>query len=266
MSELRFSIDSKKLIDSLNLIMLKGKYPSGTSHRMKSLSDYVYIVGAENYLEFYNADNTSSCSYKIRATQDLTVDNISTSCEIRVMGECILDIPKTIKYLKTFSGVVHVNVEDYVTLTTENKTAKIPYVVSHPCYAMIEHVRNFELPTDGSMPSFGKENTKFEAEVTIDAKHLLDGANSCDVIGMGKYEFDYDGTSFSMSSPQEGIEGIKIDIELLTHSGEEATVALAGPFAQFLDGPTVIYLKDEFPVLFISPNRKLIKAPRITGR
>ena len=50
MSELRFSIDSKKLIDSLNLIMLKGKYPSGTSHRMKSLSDYVYIVGAENYL------------------------------------------------------------------------------------------------------------------------------------------------------------------------------------------------------------------------
>ena len=116
------------------------------------------------------------------------------------------------------------------------------------------------------MPIFGKEGTAFEAVVTADAEHLLDGAKSCDVIGMGKYEFDYNGTSFSMSSPQDGIEGIKIDVELLTHSGEEATVELAGPFAQFLFGPTMIYLKDEFPILFISPNRKLLKAPRITGR
>jgi len=255
---MRFSIDSKKFVDALNLVTLKGKYPSGASYKMKSLSDYVYIVGTDTSLSFFNSDNTTSCSYTIPVEVEVT--------DVFQSGECILDIPRTIKYLKTFKGKVSVTVEDYVTLITENKSARIPCVVHHPCYAMIEHIRFLKLPTDGSMPIFGKEGTAFEAEVTADAEYLLDGAKSCDVIGMGKYEFDYNGTSFSMSSPQDGIEGIKIDIELLTHSGEEATVELAGPFAQFLSGPTIIFLKDEFPILFVSPNRILLKAPRITGR
>lgn len=255
MSELRFRLDNKKFIDALNLITLRGKYPSGTSHRMKSLSDYVYIVGTENYLEFYNADNTASCSYKISNREIVTSS-----------GECILDILKTLKYLKTFSGEVNVNVGDYVTLTTENKTAKIPYVVSHPCYAMIEHIRYLKLPIDGSMPTFGKEKTKFEAQITLEAGNLFDAAKSCEVIGKGRCLLDFNGTSFLMSSPQDGIESIRIEVPILSHLGDEATVELAGPFAQFLDGPTIIYLKDDFPVLFISPNKMLIKAPRISGR
>ena len=111
---------------------------------------------------------------------------------IRATGECILDITKTLKYLKTFSGIVNVTITDYVTLTTENKTAKMPYVVSHPCFAMIEHIRYLKLPIDGSMPTFGKDKTKYEAQLTLEAVNLFDAAKSCDVIGMGRYKFDYD--------------------------------------------------------------------------
>ena len=257
MSELRFSIDSKKFIDTLNLITLKGKYPTGISHKMKSLSDYVYIVGNEDNLEFYNADNTASCSYKIPVGEDI---------EVIVAGESILDIPKTIKYLKTFSGTVNVFVEDFVTLTTANKVAKIPYVLTPPCYAMIEHIRYLKIPTDGTMPIFGKNNTKFEAQITLEADALLDAAHSCEVIGKGRYLLDFNGETFTMSSPQDGIEGIAIEVPILAHSGEEATVELAGPFAQFFKGPMAVFLKDDFPALFISPRRMLIKAPRITGR
>jgi len=255
---MRFNMESKHFVNALNSVTLKGKYPSGASYQFKSLSDYVYIVSTDTSLSFFNADNTTSCSYRVSTAGDVI--------DVFQAGECILDIPKTIKYLKTFSGNVSVKIKDYVTLTTENKTVTMPYVVSHPCYAMIEHIRYLKIPTDGTMPIFGKEDTSFEARVTINSENLLDAAKSCDVIGMGHYKFDYNGTSFLMSSPQDGIERIEINVELLTHDGDEATVELAGPFAQFLIGPTMIFLKDEFPILFISPDRKLLKAPRITGR
>jgi len=251
---MKFNVDSKTFVSALNSVLLRGKYPSGSSYRMKSLSNYVYLIASNSGLQLCNADDTTACSLLL--PQATIIEN----------GEVILDITKTVKYLKTFSNEISVTVTDFIYVETDNKRASMSVVVSHPCYSMIEKIRKIKLPADGSMPSFGKSNTKFEARITSDASSIIEAAISCDAIGMGRYMFDYNGEDYIISASQNGIEKISTDVSLISHEGEEATVEIAGPFASFLDNITITYLKDEFPVMWICPNRMLIKAPRIEGR
>jgi hypothetical protein len=46
--------------------------------------------------------------------------------------------------------------------------------------------------------------------------------------------------------------------------GEAATVEWSGPLHKFFDGKINVYLKDEFPILLVGEDRKLIRAPHMS--
>jgi len=262
---MRFVIDNKKFIDALSAVALRGKYPSGGATKIKSLSDYAYIVadmndGLPSSITLYNANDSTACSIKVQDNENLNM--------VHIGGESVLDISKLKKYLKPMKGLVTVNIGETITLDTTTKHATIPTVINHPSFSMIALVRNIDL--DGkdvnNLPTFGKANVQFEAAVMLTSDSLKDACTTCDVANTSRYILESTSNDFRISIPEVNAEKIVVYPETLTVEGEEAIVELTGEFAHFLDGITTIYLKDDFPVLITSPNRVLIKAPRFNPR
>lgn len=246
---MRFTVDSKILINNLNDILMRGDYPNGASVGRRNLSPSAYVVVEPNGVKLYNADLSTVCSSFIPLD---TVEDI---------GECAIDIETFSKYLKTFSGDVIVTIGDYVNLKTASKTASFGIAVGHRHYAMIERLRNTVIPTEG-MPTFGKNNTSFETHVIVNDDVMVDAAKGCDVLKTARYKFDYDGENFTLSSSRSGtVQNYSTIIDTLAVIGEQSTVEITGAFSAILDGVTSIYLKDDFPVLIRSGSRMLLKAP-----
>jgi len=263
---MRFVIDNKKFIDALSAVALRGRYPSGGATKLKSLSNYAYIVadmggGLPSSITLYNANDSTACSIK-----ECSVDENSRM--VHIGGEAVLDIPKMKKYLKPLKGLVTVTIGETITLDTTTKRAKIPSVLDHPSFSMIQLIRNLDLEgkSVANLPTFGKANVQFEAAVMLTSESLQDACATCDVSDTARYVLEASTTDFKMGSPEINTEKVDVYPDTLTVSGEEAVVELTGEFAHFLKGITTIYLKDDFPVLITSPNRVLIKAPRFNPR
>lgn len=262
---MRFVIDSKKFIDALSAVALRGKYPNGGTTKIKSLSEYAYIVAEtgeehQSTITLYNANDSTACSVKIQDNENLNM--------VHIGGESVLDISKLKKYLKPMKGLVRVTIGETIQLDTATKSATIPSVINHPSYSMIQLVRNIDLEGKDvtNLPTFGKANVQFEAAVMLTSDSLQDACITCDVANTSRYILESTSTDFRISIPEVNTEKIAVYPETLTVEGEEAIVELTGEFAHFLDGITTIYLKDDFPVLITSPNRVLIKAPRFNPR
>jgi len=246
---MKFTVDSKILIKNLNDILMRGDYPSGASVSRRNLSPSAYMVARTDGVQLFNADMSTVCSATIPLD---TVDDI---------GECAIVVDTFLNYLKTFKGDVTVEVGDYVRLRTSNKTASFGIAVNHPNYAMIERLRTLSIPTEG-MPVFGKNNTPFETKIVVSATDLIDAAKGCDVLKTGRYKFNYDGNEFQLSSNKGGtIQSYLTTIDTQSVEGEQSTVEVTGVFASILNDDTTVYLRDDFPILIVSNNRVLLKAP-----
>jgi len=254
---MKISINNKTLLDGLTAVLLKGRYPSGASTKSRSISDYALLEVLDNRIEIYNADATTGCSYSI-PTNNETV-SIDT-------GHCILDIPKTLKYLKAFKGNVTIKVDDVVRFNCSGKSATIPLTLLHPHLDMINMIREIKLPTDDTMPTFGKQQTPFECKVLVQSTLLVDATNACDVTNTGLYNLDVSDDGLCITSPSDNNESVTVTIDTIQVEGDEAGVSIAGPFANFLNSIVIIYMKDDFPILMVSPNRLLLKAPRFSPR
>ena len=246
---MKFTVDSKILINGLNDILMRGDYPNGASVSRRSLSGSAYMVAQTNGLKLFNADLSTVCSVFIPLE---SVDDI---------GECAVAIDVFVDYLKTFKGDVTITIGDYANIKTSNKTASFGIAIQHPNYAMIERLRTLTIPSD-EMPKFGKNNTPFETKITVMGDLLIDAAKGCDVLKTATYKFDYDGESFTLSSNRGGsIQKYETVIDTIAVEGEESTVEITGAFSRIIGNTATIYLKDEFPVLMVSDNSVLLKAP-----
>ena len=50
---------------------------------------------------------------------------------------------------------------------------------------------------------------------------------------------------------------------MITHEGEPSTLVIAQPFHKFLDGMSILYMKDDSPLYIVGIDRKIVLAPSV---
>jgi len=249
-------IEVSEFKDLIESVALKGKYNSGDASKNGQLSNYAWLISDGEYLHAYNADTTTICAARVPN------EGIATA-------SWIVDIEKTVKYLKAFTGEVTLRVGDYLTITqteTQTATAKVPLVSEHPHNDYIGRIVTFTNDMRSDTPSWGDElpifgKTQFEAEIVISEDELARASSVCDVVNIARYKFNFDDEVLTMSSTKTMNETIDTNVEYTIAEGDSATVEFNGQFAKFLNGAVRLYLKDDAPVLFVTTNRLLLKAP-----
>ena len=251
---MEIKIEKKKFSEMLEAVALKGKYYNGDSAKNGMLSNYAYVTFNGENLLMFNADQVTVCAIKHRVE------------EVPMDGNVVLEIDRTVKYLKGFSGEVNITIGDYICISEVDGTshANLPKVLNHPGKGMIDHFRNFlsdnaNVFVDDEMPVFNK--TAFETKVTVLADDLLNATKGCDALNLARYKFNVDSDTFTMSSDRGLADKYQTNVETIDIEGEPSTVEFTGQFAQFLNGPVHLYLRDDFPLFWKTPTRMLLKAP-----
>ena len=250
-------INAKKMIEALEDSSLKGKYYNGAEAKNGKLSDFAFVeTETAEQIVVYNADHTTVCKISVEVED---IDYRESRLRMTKHSTVVFDIDKTIKYLKPFGDTtVEMQINDYITIVNDVSTAKLPMVLTHPAMAMIDRFKQFTLPKEG-MPTFGK--TTFESKTTILSEELSLAVNACDAVNNAKYKFDAAEDGFVISSKRNDLDMIETTVDSIEQIGECATVEFTGQFHKFMKATVTIYMKDDAPVLFVSRNRMLLKAP-----
>ena len=262
---MRFTMKAKKLRDYLEDVYLKGKYYNGHESKNGALSEYAVLLIEGNaphtILNIVNASASVACR----------IDHWFTD-EDNATGMCVVDISAMLKHLKVIGGDVTFTSDDYITLSSAGKKASMSKVLTHPHMDMISRITNYDMtqltgPTIEGTPSvggvsFGK--TEYECKLSTVESDMIEASKTCDVLGVARYKFEYDGEKLTISSKKSEVDKVEVEIELLEGVGDPSTVEFTGPFSGFMPASVTIYMKDDSPILFSSSNRMMIKAPYLT--
>tara|TARA_R100001591_G_scaffold118237_1_gene140071 strand:+ start:700 stop:1464 length:765 start_codon:yes stop_codon:yes gene_type:complete len=247
-------IDSKKIVDALTQMQMKGKYYVGGQTKVSSIGSNVVMVVSGNNLTLYNANHVAVCR------QTLNVN-------ARVEGECAVDSDKLISQMKAFKGNVTIEAHEYLTISQGNSKMKMPLLLNHSSPAGIAQARTLNMPN--SVPVIIGRKTEIKTRLLTSWVHLSDAVKGCDVLGIGRYKFDYDEHSevLKLSSDKSANESFSTNVDCGEVEGEGATVEITGPFLSFFDKTDMIniYLRDDSPIMFASNGgaKILVKAPYI---
>ena len=243
-------IEAKELSELIESVALKGRYFDGAESKNGMLSAHAYLVVSGNTLQIWNADNTTICGLNSALGNRLET------------GSAVVDIKKTVKYLKGFTGVVTVEANDFLYISNDSSNATLPLVVEHSHQPMIDMLLDFEKTVrdvNVTFPTFRR--TVFETKLHVSSHALSEATKGCDVINTARYKFDYNDNLFTMSSIKTDLDKYSTTIQPMTRDGEPSTVEFTGFFHGFFSTIINIYLKDDSPILFVSPTRILLKAP-----
>ena len=249
--------------------MLKGKYFQSEGAKNGFLTNYAVLeikdlpYAAPSKLEIYNADSSTVCMIAIPITGTIKG------------GQAVLDITKTISYLKPFNSEVDITISDFITIcctSSSLKKATLPKVLSHEGMGLIARMINFADEWDyndvtSALPTFSR--TTFDNCIQVLASDIVPIAKSCEVVGVARYKFDYrnhnDTDLLTISSKKTEVEQYEGSLSPLGIVGEYSTVEFTGNFHKFLNGLVRIYMKDDAPILMVCQNRMLLKAPYLSG-
>tara|TARA_R110002167_G_C12454161_1_gene632049 strand:+ start:39 stop:797 length:759 start_codon:yes stop_codon:yes gene_type:complete len=247
---MKIMIEAKELSELIESVALKGRYFDGAESKNGMLSAHAYLVVSGNTLQIWNADNTTICGLNSALGNRLET------------GSAVVDIKKTVKYLKGFTGVVTVEANDFLYISNDSSNATLPLVVEHSHQPMIDMLLDFEKTVrdvNVTFPTFRR--TVFETKLHVSSHALSEATKGCDVINTARYKFDYNDNLFTMSSIKTDLDKYSTTIQPMTRDGEPSTVEFTGFFHGFFSTIINIYLKDDSPILFVSPTRILLKAP-----
>ena len=247
---MKIIIEAKELSELIESVALKGRYFDGAESKNGMLSAHAYLVVSGSTLQIWNADNTTICGLNSALGNRLET------------GSAVVDIKKTVKYLKGFTGVVTVEANDFLYISNDSSNATLPLVVEHSHQPMIDMLVVFEKTVRNvnvTFPTFRR--TVFETKLHVSSHALSEATKGCDVINTARYKFDYNDNLFTMSSIKTDLDKYSTTIQPMTRDGEPSTVEFTGFFHGFFSTIINIYLKDDSPILFVSPTRILLKAP-----
>jgi len=253
-----FTVESDKLSKALTSIQVKGKGSTSGGFGNTSLGSYVMLIVKENTLSIWNGNNTFFVKLDITLTGETSE------------GSCVVDTTTLLPYLKTFGDEITLKVGDFISLNGENKKASIPIVVNHPSNDalvriknMLNHVR-YEIQPQ-TLFNFGK--SQFEGAFTLTQPQLQSAIKSCELVKNGVYKFDYNENLLTVSSRENVTNKYEEVITPVFPMGEPATVEFSSPVYAFFEKDQMInvYMKDEFPLLLVSNDRMLLKAPTVNG-
>ena len=254
---MKFTTEHPNIIeDAIKKMEVKGKYLKDGGLLGGKLKDYFYCSLKDNTLSFWNGNTTFIVNY------DVHVEGIED-------GEFFGSISKMLAYMKKFKGETSFSVGDFVSVSDGSKRASIPKVVNHPDWEAIERIKGmlshvvYE-PTFETLWAFGKG--QFEGAFQMFGKDFQDAISLLELCRRGVYKLDFDGNECVLSS-NSGIEQSSITPSLIQNTGEPATLEYSSPLHAFFDKDELInfYVKDAFPLLIVSHNKKVLKAPFMAG-
>jgi hypothetical protein len=247
-------IDSKKIVDALTQMQMKGKYYVGGQTKVSNIGNNIVMIVQGNNLILYNANHVAMCK------QTLNVN-------ARVEGECVVDSDKLISQMKAFKGNVTIDANEYLTTSQGSSKMKTPLLLNHAFPSAIAMARTLTMPD--KIPTIIGSKTEIKTRLLTSWVHLSDAVKGCDVLGIGRYKFDYDEHSevLKLSSDKSANESFSTNVDCGEVEGEGATVEITGPFLSFFDKTDMIniYLRDDSPIMFASNGgtKILVKAPYI---
>ena len=253
-----FTTESDKLSKALTHVQVKGKGSTSSGFGNTSLGSYVMLIVKENTLSIWNGNNTFFVKLDIALTGETSE------------GSCVVDTSTLLPYLKTFGDVITLKVGDFISLNGENKKASIPIVVNHPSNGalvriknMLNHIR-YEIQPQ-TLFNFGE--SQFEGAFTLTQAQLQSAIKSCELVKNGVYKFDYNENLLTVSSRENVTNKYEEVITPVFPMGEPTTVEFSSPVYAFFEKDQMVnvYMKDEFPLLLVSNDRMLLKAPTVNG-
>ena len=273
---MQITINPKKLESIISKMLLKGKYFSGTTSSIGTISNYVTLEVKNNCLNIYNGNNTTLCAFTIPVMQTPShyVTN-GTLIEIIEEGECVVEISNLVTRLKGFNiQTISLKARDTLVLSslTGNTKFTMALTLNHPNPAMIHRAKTMTkkgVPYAFKIPYLvGK--TELNSLVSTSSENMGNVVKGCDVLSNGKYKFNLEeDNSLTISSETSATD--KYSSRLVTDSigGEAATVEFAGPFFPFFsekDSTVInIVMRDDSPIVFYSNDRLILKAPFVEG-
>ena len=236
-------------------IQVKGKYQKDTGLTNGSLDSIVQLNLDGNTLSLYNADVGT---FVVKLT--LEVEGESN-------GEYVGDVTKIISYLKKFGDTTTFEVEDYLTITSGTKKAKMPTIVEHTnsnaisrIKAMTSHIHYTE-----SEDMFNFSSGKFECKFVMDSSDFDSTMSMAELVGRGIYRIETKDGEVKFSSTQHATNHYEEVVDTSQYVGEEAIVEFSSPLHKFFPKNQTLnfYVRDDFPILIISEDRMVVKAPTI---
>lgn len=250
---MKFIVDSKKFHDAVNDIQGKGKYLSNSGLSSQSLNVLCFMALSGNTLELWNADSSLSL-------------NINMEVEGEIDGEAVVDAKTLLSFLKKMPDNIEIQCGDVFAINNGNQTLTLPRIRGHSdlvsinrLRGMLEHISYEETPSELFL--FGRG--QFEGAFTLDADLFKKTMGLCELIRSGIYRLDYTGETVEISTQQDRSSSYNETLPVSNGVGEAATVEWSGPIHSFFDGPINFYVKDDFPLLLIGEDRKLIKSPHM---
>lgn len=242
--------------EAIKKIQVKGKYLKDTGLQSGKLVQYFYCQLEGDVLSFWNG-NTSF------------VVNFTMYVDGEEDGNFVGSIPKMLEYMKKFKGQTTVEAYDFIRITSDAKSASIAKIINHPnsdailrLKELISHI-NFE-PIISETTTFS--SSRFEGAFQTFGRDFSEAISLLELCRSGAYKLDFTGDDCSFTSTS-GIESATAVMPLLQYFGEPATLEYSGPVHNFFDNDELInfYVKDDFPLLIVSANKKILKAPFTGG-
>ena len=96
---------------------------------------------------------------------------------------------------------------------------------------------------------------------------LKSAIKNCELVKSGIYKFDYNNNILTVSSRENVMNKYEEVITPVFPMGEPATIEFSSAIYSFFEADQMlnIYMRDEFPLLVVSNDRILLKAPTING-
>jgi len=257
---MKFTVDAKELVKALTDIQLKGKYFNGASLTNNTLIEYFYAKLHNNTLSLWNCDSINSLIVRV----NITVEGDEDGTVVGETGELL-------KYLKKFSGDVVVNCGDIITMTNNNSKLSQPTLANHPNMDTLNRMGQYVIDVryeENIETLFHFKREKYEGAFQLDSNTFSETMKLCELIGSGLYHLNYehDKNKLSMSSATTNSNKFETSIDLENSIGESATLDFSSPLHVLFDNEMLnFYVKDDFPMLIVSENKLLIKAPHLAN-
>jgi len=256
---MQIEVKKKEIVEALKNVELKGKWASTGGLSSRSLGNYIQFQIQDNNLLLVNSDESTT-----------VIKSISVETEDE--GSFVLEVDTLKKYLTKMNEDITLLVGDTVQMISDGKRATMPIVVSHPFEGRVNRfIERWPLNFDSDLEevlNLGVIDVRCGIQVTGEEFH--NAIDACEILNNGIYKLDFhesddvSNAKFIISS-QQTISSYREEMVFSNSVGESSTVIFSGPLHKFFNKNDIIniFIGDNQPIVMITENSAIIRAPRM---
>jgi len=261
---MNITVNSKKMIEALSVIQLKGQYRWAGTAKASTIGETGVLIVRANGLAVVNANSTIAAQMTIPIIER---DEPDDECMI------MFNVNKASKFIKNLkSDLVTIElVESMLIFNGVNAKAQMPASIEHPSLPFITKLNTMVID-HAELPKFNE--TQLDAQLVVDGEVLSNAIKGCSTIGNATYELNYmQMTTGTMppvshatlsSSNYPNLDSFCVTLPLLADMGKPASVQFSAPLDKFCSKEIMwIYIKNDAPLLLVGTDRRLVTAPYI---